>query len=131
MTAELLTTERPYLFQNGDEPSRALRRLSGTVAEHEWTIQASTDDAFSYDTWVLLSTRDGKQLSPVWVEIRESSSYISVSDKGSGIYGVGESVSAAIEDFRAALIEYRDVLARRDDLSPGLRRLLAQLAALV
>jgi hypothetical protein len=131
MTAERLTTERPYLFKNGDEPSRGLRRLSGTSAKHGWMIQAGTDEAFSYDTWVLLSTRDGKQLSPVWVEVRESSSYVSVSDKGSGIHGVGESVTAAIADFRAALIEYRDVLARRDDLSPGLRRLLAQLAALV
>jgi hypothetical protein len=131
MTAEPVTTERPYLLENGDEPSRALRQVSGTVAEHEWTIRATTDEAFSYDTYVFVPTRDGRQLLPMRVEIRESSSYVSVSDKESGIHGVGESVSAAVADFHAALIEYRDVLARRDDLSPGLRRLLAQLAALV
>jgi hypothetical protein len=130
MTAEPLTTERPYLFENDDEPGDDLRRLSGTAA-HGWTIQTTTDEAFSYDADVLLPTRDGRQLTRVRVEVRESSSYVSVSDKGSGIHGVGDSVLAAIADFQAALVEYREVLARRDDLSPGLRRLLAQLAALV
>lgn len=64
MTAEPLTTERPYLFENDDEPGDDLRRLSGTAA-HGWTIQTTTDEAFSYDADVLLPTRDGRQLTRV------------------------------------------------------------------
>jgi hypothetical protein len=52
---------------------------------------------------------------------------ISVSDKQTGLFGVGSTENQAIRDLLRAKREHREVLERQDKLSPALRRQLRHL----
>ena len=50
-----------------------------------------------------------------------------VLDRVTGIHGVGQEPSEAVQDFARALAEHLDMLSRQDDLSDDLRGQLAYL----
>jgi hypothetical protein len=62
---------------------------------------------------------------PIKVEISTDSSGVVVAERRTGIYGAGPDLAAAVADFRAALLDYRDVLEGNPPLGPHLQGTLS------
>jgi hypothetical protein len=70
-----------------------------------------------------LSGRD--IIRPIRVEIHGATSGITVSERQTGIFGVGSDPASAINDFRAALKEHLEVLESSESLSEELKHQLS------
>lgn len=88
------------------------------------------DEAESPRTHLWVGARGLRRPIRVTVAMEGDDNYI-VLDPVSGIFGDGSRLSAAIEDFRAALVSHRDELRRADRLSPHLQSQLQYLSDLL
>jgi|SRR5215211_5745554 len=61
------------------------------------------------------------------LELRRAGTAWTVEDMATGIHGAGETPTDALDDFRAAASEHRDVLERQDALAEDLARQLEYL----
>jgi hypothetical protein len=58
---------------------------------------------------------------PVWVRLERDHGVTSVADVATGVFGAGNSLQAAVQDFRSALEEHLAVLSAQPELAPDLR----------
>jgi predicted RNase H-like HicB family nuclease len=58
------------------------------------------------------------------VRIHEAEDGVSVADIATGVFGAGDTLPEALQDFRDALRDHLEVLADDDALSPGLQHQL-------
>jgi len=65
------------------------------------------------------------------VEVSSGPNYITVAHPQTSVFGSGRTLTEALADFNAALRDFRDILAKHDNLAPHLRLMLAQLNALL
>lgn len=73
----------------------------------------------------------GGLLSPLRIEMSYSAGQAVAVEPTTGIFGVGESASAAIVDLRDALSDHFETLVDAGDLSPGLEEQLRFLRSLL
>lgn len=84
------------------------------------------DEVESPRSHLWVGARGLRRTIRVAVTIDVDGTYV-VEDLDSGIFGDGPRLSAAIEDFRAALVSHRDELLSAERLSPHLQRQLTYL----
>lgn len=66
----------------------------------------------------------GDVVRPIRVHIESAVEGFTVSEPETGIFGIGRDLPSALQDFRVALGEHRDVLESSEALSEDLRRQL-------
>jgi len=81
-----------------------------------------TDSPFGDHYIIGLRYEEGHYLAvPLHVRCERHASMTTVTDLQTGMFGQGPTYEEALQDFERALVEYKDVLARQQALSPGLR----------
>lgn len=85
------------------------------------------DDVYVFQTSSAASGPTTTRFEPVPIE---HDGYYTLEDRVSGVFGSGASAEDAIEDFRSAIAEHRDVLERQEALSPALERQLDYLRSI-
>jgi hypothetical protein len=88
-----------------------------------WSPRGGLPQSFSFQiTLVGQITQDWKVVRPLPVNIERGDDSIIMSDDVFAIYGQGDDIAAALQDYYSALIEYHQVLSFHND-EPSVRLL--------
>jgi len=117
-TAPLTAGDIPLAVGNAWPPDPDLRLRVTMLAT---TSQITTGVSFPGRQALLVL--EGLR-TPVRVRIDQDSDLTSVADIETGVFGAGDTLQAAVEDFRAALQDHLTVLAQQPALSPDLQHQL-------
>jgi predicted RNase H-like HicB family nuclease len=115
-TATVATSETSVSLTNSLQPSRQLDLQVWTTVSTE----APSERPQGYRTLIAFP---GLRRA-LHARIYETAIDVAVEDPMTGVFGVGDDLDAAIEDFQAALHDHLEVLASEDALAPPLRRQL-------
>lgn len=111
------TEATPPLFEHASIEQRGGVTVPPVAVEVYWRAKY----IFAGRQWL----GGGDLLIPIHVDVDTAApGEFTVSDPRTGIFGAGATPAVAIEDFRAALVEHRDVLETSQPLSDDLREQL-------
>jgi hypothetical protein len=125
------STALPVIQRADDEmgarPILGVGSTSSRASEGFETV--GTTSALTYQTEIEAVWRGKPLRLPIIVTVRRTPDHAVVSEDLTGIFGTGDTVTEAKQDFLQALVDFRDVLAHRDRLSFQLADLLAVLTS--